>query len=128
LTPAQFSELAEVPPEIEWLGNITNKKTQRACKIDVQGFVRLSHASILRKLSALSSLFDYLCERNAVAGNPVKGSSGQRPIIMWAALRPWAMRRRGVYWRPPPDTLNGVSRHFVFGIGGRRSGVNGLQL
>jgi hypothetical protein len=88
----------------------------------------LSHASIQRKLSALSSLFDYLCERNAVAGNPVKGSSGQRPIIMWAALRPWAMRRRGVYWRPPPDTLNGVSRHFVFGIGGRRSGVNGLQL
>ena len=28
---------------------------------------------IRRKLSALSSLFDYLCERNAVAGNPVDG-------------------------------------------------------
>jgi site-specific recombinase XerC len=25
------------------------------------------------KLSALSSLFDYLCERNAVLGNPVDG-------------------------------------------------------
>ena len=25
------------------------------------------------KLSALSSLFDYLCEHNAVAGNPVYG-------------------------------------------------------
>jgi hypothetical protein len=25
------------------------------------------------KLSALSSLFDYLCEHNAVAGNPVDG-------------------------------------------------------
>jgi integrase/recombinase XerD len=33
----------------------------------------LSPASIRRKLSALSSLFDYLCERNAVAGNPVDG-------------------------------------------------------
>ncbi len=33
----------------------------------------LSPASIRRKLSALSSLFDYLCERNAVAGNPVNG-------------------------------------------------------
>ena len=33
----------------------------------------LSAASIRRKLSALSSLFDYLCERNAVAGNPVDG-------------------------------------------------------
>lgn len=33
----------------------------------------LSSASIRRKLSALSSLFDYLCERNAVSGNPVDG-------------------------------------------------------
>jgi integrase/recombinase XerD len=31
----------------------------------------LSGASIRRKLSALSSLFDYLCERNAAVGNPV---------------------------------------------------------
>jgi len=30
-------------------------------------------ASIRRKLSELSALFDYLCERNAVAGNPVNG-------------------------------------------------------
>jgi len=29
--------------------------------------------SIRRKLPALSALFDYLCERNAVAGNPVVG-------------------------------------------------------
>lgn len=33
----------------------------------------LADTSIRRKLSALSSLFDYLCERNAVAGNPVDG-------------------------------------------------------
>lgn len=39
LTPAQYSELADVPPELEWLANITNKKTQRAYKIDVQEFV-----------------------------------------------------------------------------------------
>jgi hypothetical protein len=30
LTPAQFSELADVPPELEWLANITNAKTRRA--------------------------------------------------------------------------------------------------
>jgi site-specific recombinase XerD len=34
---------------------------------------KLKPASIRRKLSAVSSLFDYLCERNAVAGNPVDG-------------------------------------------------------
>jgi integrase/recombinase XerD len=32
-----------------------------------------SAATIRRKLSALSSLFDYLCESNAVTHNPVKG-------------------------------------------------------
>ncbi len=38
LTPAQFGKLAEVPPEIEWLANITNEKTRRAYRIDVTEF------------------------------------------------------------------------------------------
>jgi site-specific recombinase XerD len=33
----------------------------------------LAASSIRRKLSALSALFDYLCEHNAVSGNPVDG-------------------------------------------------------
>jgi integrase/recombinase XerD len=32
LTPAQYGDLAAVPPEVEWLANITNKKTRRAYK------------------------------------------------------------------------------------------------
>jgi hypothetical protein len=35
----------------------------------------LASATVRRKLSALSSLFDYLCERNAVTGNPVDGTT-----------------------------------------------------
>src|SRR5258705_11460574 len=102
LTRAQFEDLASVPPEEEWLANITNAKTRRAYKNDVREFItytglksyaelrsivrahiidwrkdmevrKLKPASIRRKLSALSSLFDYLCERNAAAGNPVDG-------------------------------------------------------
>src|ERR1700675_2091990 len=102
LTPAQFGDLADVPPELEWLANITNPKTRRAYKNDVREFSaftglrqpselrtitrahviawrkhlesrELAPSSIRRKLSALSALFDYLCERNAVAGNPVDG-------------------------------------------------------
>jgi integrase/recombinase XerD len=94
LVPAQFGDLAEVPPEIEWLANLTNPKTRRAYKNDVEEFVRftglrgiaelrditrahviawrkdleqraLAPSSIRRKLSALSALFDYLCEHNA---------------------------------------------------------------
>ena len=102
LTRAQFEQLGELPSEEEWLANITNAKTRRAYKGDVREFIaytglgdyaelrsivrshvigwrkdmenrKLSPASIRRKLSALSSLFDYLCEHNAVLGNPVDG-------------------------------------------------------
>jgi len=138
LTPAQFSDLADVPPEIEWLANITNDKTRRAYKNDVQEFVlfarlndpaslrsvarshviawrkhlesrKLTPASIRRKLSALSSLFDYLCERNAVLGNPVDGvkrpmannNEGSTPAMGDAQVR-------RLLEAPAPDTLKGV--------------------
>src|SRR3984957_8604906 len=107
LTPAQYGQLADIPPELEWLANITNAKTRRAYKVDVAEFItftnlkdysalrtvarshviawredmehrNLAPTSIRRKLSALSSLFDYLCERNAVVGNPVDGV--KRPV------------------------------------------------
>jgi hypothetical protein len=37
-TPAEFNALSDVPPELEWLANITNLKTRRAYKIDVGEF------------------------------------------------------------------------------------------
>ena len=138
LTPAQYGDLADVPPELEWLANITNPKTRRAYRIDVSEFsafggltettqlrtvtrahviawrkdmeIRsLSPASIRRKLSALSSLFDYLCERNAVAGNPVDGvkrpmannNEGSTPALGDA-------QARRLLEAPPRDTLKGV--------------------
>src|SRR5216684_2065444 len=69
----------------------------------------LSHASIRRKLSALSSLFDYLCQRNAVAGNPVDGvkrpmannNEGSTPALGDA-------QARRLLEAPAPDTLKGV--------------------
>ena len=42
LTPAQFSDLAELPPELEWLANLTNPKTRRTYKIDVEEFITFS--------------------------------------------------------------------------------------
>src|SRR6516162_4265261 len=138
LTRAQFGQLAEVPAELEWLANITNSKTRRAYKIDVgefSGFAglrgpvefrlvtrahviawrkhlesrNLAASSIRRKLSALSSLFDYLCERNAVTGNPVdgvkrpaaNGNEGSTPALGDA-------QARKLLEAPPDDTLKGV--------------------
>ena len=137
LTPAQFGQLADVPPELEWLANITNAKTRRAYKIDVEEFFafaglkssaelravtrahviawrkdlearQLADTSIRRKLSALSSLFDYLCERNAVFGNPVDGvkrptsnsNEGSTPALGDA-------QARKLLDAPPEDTLKG---------------------
>ncbi len=137
LTPAQFDQLANVPPELEWLANITNAKTRRAYQQDVAAFFafaglrdftelrniarahviawrkdlesrELADTSIRRKLSALSSLFDYLCERNAVPGNPVDGV--KRPMVngnegSTPALGDAQVRR--LLAAPPEDTLKG---------------------
>ncbi|MGH7068506.1 MAG: tyrosine-type recombinase/integrase [Acetobacteraceae bacterium] len=138
LTRAQFEQLAEVPPEEEWLANLTNAKTRRAYKADVGEFIRytglrgyaelrsvarahiidwrkdmerraLSPATIRRKLSALSSLFDYLCERNAASGNPVDGV--KRPMANGNEGSTPALgdrQARKLLEAPPADTLKGV--------------------
>jgi site-specific recombinase XerD len=102
LTAPEFQQLSEMPPEAEWFANIDNPNTRRAYRADLKefmGFVgietpmelrlitrahvqvwctdlerrELADSTLRRKLSALSSLFEYLCERNAVVTNPVSG-------------------------------------------------------
>jgi site-specific recombinase XerD len=102
LTSAEFSQLAAVPPETEWFANIDNPHTRRAYRNDLKEFMtftgirtpielrlitrahviawrkdldrrQLAAGSIRRKLSALSSLYEFLTDQNAVATNPVKG-------------------------------------------------------
>jgi site-specific recombinase XerD len=108
LTSAQFSRLRDVPPETEWFLNIESPGTRRIYKTDLRDFMRftgiqrpeefriitrahviayrdelqrrgLQGATIRRKLAAVSSLYEYLCDRNTVATNPVKGIS--RPKV-----------------------------------------------
>ena len=102
LTAEAFQRLADVPPEIEWFANLGNKSTRRAYENALQDFMRftgvirpeefrtvtrahviawrddlvnrtLSGMTVRHRLAALSSLFEYLCEKNAVTHNPVKG-------------------------------------------------------
>jgi integrase len=102
LTALEFQGLAAVLHEAEWFANIDNTRTRRAYRIDIRefmGFVgiarpeefrtvtrahvlawrkdlegrELSGTTIRRKLAALSSLFEHLCDANAVTHNPVKG-------------------------------------------------------
>jgi integrase/recombinase XerD len=102
LTAAEFQRLADVPPEVEWFKNIRNPNTKRAYENAIKDFMLftgikrpeefrlvtpahviawrddlgervLNGTTIRHRLAALSSLFQYLCDKNAVAHNPVKG-------------------------------------------------------
>jgi integrase/recombinase XerD len=102
LTAAEFHRLADVPPEVEWFANISNPNTRRAYENAVGDFMRfsgierpeefrtvtrahiiawrdelarrgLSGSTIRHRLASLASLFEYLCDKNAVTHNPVKG-------------------------------------------------------
>lgn len=124
LTNAEFSRLKDVPPEAEWFANIESPGTRRIYKIDLRDFMtytgireplefrtitrahviayrdeltrrKLAGATIRRKLAALSSLYEYLCDRNTVPHNPVKGVArpkvetyeGKTPAISDAQVR-----------------------------------------
>src|SRR5215207_2640511 len=106
LTTVEFAKLADVPLEVEWFANLRNPNTRAAYQHDLREFQRFvgitrpkefrtvtrahviawrkeleqrscAPTTIQRKLAALSSLFAYLSEQNAVLHNPVDGV--QRP-------------------------------------------------
>jgi integrase/recombinase XerD len=102
LTADEFHQLADVPPEVEWFANLSNPHTRRVYENAVKDFMRftgivrpeefrivtrahviawrddlvrrgLGGSTIRHRLASLASLFEYLCEKNAVTHNPVKG-------------------------------------------------------
>jgi site-specific recombinase XerD len=102
LTAAEFHRLADVPPEVEWFANLSNAHTRRVYENAIKDFMLftgiarpeefrtvtrahiiawrdqlaqrgLGGATIRHRLASLASLFEYLCEKNAVTHNPVKG-------------------------------------------------------
>ena len=102
LSAAEFQGLADMPPELEWFASIESKHTRRAYELDIRDFMtftgidqavgfrvvnrahvlawrkslearELAPATVRRKLAALASLYEFLCDRNAVEQNPVKG-------------------------------------------------------
>ena len=146
LTAAEFQGLADVPPEAEWFANIQNPRTRRAYKGDIQEFmvfvgiggpgdfnqVTRAHAiawrkemesrgyagaTIRRKLSALASLFDHLCESNSVPFNPLRGvkrpkmdsNEGKTPAIGDG-------QARALLDAPAADTLKGKRDRAILAV------------
>lgn len=137
LTAPEFARLADVPPEAQWFANLASSQTRRAYQNDLRAFMaftgihqpeefravtrahilawraelekqNLAGTTIRRKLAALASLYDYLCECNAVIHNPVRGvkrpkaetSEGRTPALGDA-------QARALLDAPPADTLKG---------------------
>lgn len=146
LTKAEYQRLQDVPPEAEWFANIQNENTRQAYRNDLRGFMRfvgieeatefrtvtrahviawrkelerqaLAPASIRRKLSALSDLFDHLCDSNAITHNPVKGvarpkegaNEGKTPALSDA-------QAKRLLAAPPGDTLKGLRDRAILAV------------
>jgi site-specific recombinase XerD len=138
LTKSEFQGLSEVPAEIEWFANLDNKNTRRAYLNDLKEFMKftgiaepeefrivtrshvlawrkqleereLASATIRRKLSAISALFEYLCEQNAIERNPTNGVKrpgegsyeGKTPAL-------GDNEAKALLTAPPEDTLKGI--------------------
>ena len=162
MSKAEFQVLGEVPPEAEWFANITNPNTRRAYKNDVCGFMRfvgiekpeefrrvkrphviawrdllvqegLAPATIRRKLSALSDLFSYLCDKNAISEHPVNGvrrpkegaNEGKTPALSNEQVRQ-------LLDAPDSNTLGGIRDRAILSVlafhGPRRFEVANLRV
>jgi integrase/recombinase XerD len=138
LTDPAFQRLAEVPAEAQWFANLGNFQTRRAYQNDIRSFMAssgisrpqdfrrvtrshvlawraeleqqgLAGATIRRKLAALASLYEYLCNENAVTHNPVKGV--KRPKVETQEGKTPALsdaQARALLQAPPANTLKGV--------------------
>lgn len=162
LSDPEFQQLAEVPTEAQWFANIDNPQTRRAYQNDLAGFIRfagitkptefrqvtrshilawrtelenesLSGSTIRRKLAALASLFEYLCNENAVMHNPVKGV--KRPRVESQIGKTPALtnaQARQLLGAPPADTLKGLRDRAILSVllyhGLRREELTNLKV
>lgn len=146
LTLRQFHGLAEMPAEFVWFENIRNPRTRRAYEFDLKDFSRfvgierpeqfrivsrahviawrkelekknLAGSTVRRKLSALSALFDHLCEANLVTHNPTlgverppaEGNEGKTPAIS-------DDQARILLNAPDPETLKGKRDRAILSV------------
>jgi integrase/recombinase XerD len=146
LTALEFQHLADVPPEAQWFANLDSAQTRRAYQNDLKAFMaftgifkpeefravtrshilawraeleiqKLAGSTIRRKLAALASLYEYLCDTNAVTHNPVKGV--KRPKVDSYEGKTPALgdsQVRQLLDAPPADTLKGKRDRAILSV------------
>ena len=135
-----------MPPEAQWFANLDSVQTRRAYESDIRAFMAfvgvaqpeefravtrghvlawradlekrgLAGSTIRRKLAALSSLYDYLCDANAVTHNPVRGV--KRPKVESYEGKTPALgdaQARQLLDAPPTDTLKGKRDRAILSV------------
>ena len=146
LSAPEFQRLAQVPPEAQWFANLDSVQTRRAYESDIRAFTAfvriaqpeefravtrghvlawradlekqgLARSTIRRKLAALSSLYDYLCDANAVTHSPVRGV--KRPKVESYEGKTPALsdaQARKLLDAPPTDTLKGKRDRAILSV------------
>ena len=106
LTQAQFGALDGVPAELEWITNLTNPKTCRAYKNDVEEFVNfagLRSPSEMRTVTRAMSLLGARTSRSADWRLPVSAASSRHcPVCSITCAA------RKLLEAPPADALKGL--------------------
>lgn len=102
---------------IAWRDELIGRTKERVLESGLVESEPLSASTIRRKLSALSSLFQYLCENNAVTHNPVKGVS--RPNEGSNEGKTSALgdaQARRLLSAPDPETLKGKRDRAILSV------------
>ena len=136
-----------MPAEVEWFQNLDSLNTSASYQVDLRNFMKflgieqaeefrevtrahviawrddlsgkdLAPATIRRKLSAVSSLFEYLCDKNLVTHNPVAGvkrpkkesGAGKTPVLSDADTLL-------VLNAPEPDSIIGRRDRAILALG-----------
>jgi len=112
LSSAQLEQLADMPPEEEWLRNLTNEKTQRAYRLDVRE-CRVLGASQLRRAQghrppAHHRLAPGHEKQKALARDGPPQALGGTDTNEGATRALGARQARKLLEAPPGDTLKGV--------------------
>ena len=159
---ARLDAFAEIPEEEIWLRNFTSVATRRTYRTAVRDFIqsiglrnvtdfrRVERAAVIAwrdhltasgasirtvktKLSALSSLFNHLVDRNVCDRNPVREVKPPKLRVRRGETKALSAKQaRKILDAPPRDSLQGLRDRAILSIGlqvgARRAEIAGLRV
>lgn len=162
LSQIKSKDLAQIPQESVWLANFTSKNTKATYSVSVREYFHFHHmadqndlrsstqahviswrdamaeagmaeSTVNSRISALSSLFNFLCEKQLMAINPAQGI--KRPKVDQRRVKSPVLTKeqaRAILDAPGLDNFKSIRHSAILAIyfysGCRRSEVGSLRL